>query len=147
MSKNNQQNVKNENQQDVGQDIKGPTVRFKPGLYEGEDEGKISAGLASELKALGLHYKFIDYKQAKANGNRSRNGWIIYTGADGNSDPVRRGTTVLAVKTGANYKKQKDRVELQRKAMNKFNKNKEAELQSEASGISSRIIAGYNENG
>lgn len=125
------------------------TTPFKAGLYEGDEEGKIESSLQKELEAAGLKFKFIDYKQAKANGGRSRAGWIIYAGLDGNKEPVRRGTTVLAVKTDANAKKQKDRIELQRKVMNRYNNNKAEELNREAQSLggTSRIIAGYNENG
>ncbi len=123
------------------------TKKFKTGLYDGQEEGQLDSGLKAEITQAGLKCKFIDYKQAKANGSRSRNGWIIYTGLDGNQEPVRRGTLVLAVKTDANAKKQKDRIELQRKAMNRYNQNKEAELNADAKGINSRVIAGYNENG
>lgn len=146
---NNSQKFQQQNQTQHQQGSEQPTTKWKPGLYEGEDEGKLESSLEKELKSAGLHFKFIDYKQAKSNGNRSRNGWIIYTGLEGNKEPVRRGTTVLAVKNDTNYKKQKDRIELQRRAMNRYNQNKADELNNDAKqlGGTSRIIAGFNENG
>lgn len=125
------------------------TKQWKKGLYEGEDEGKLEANLQRELSEAGLHGKFIDYKQAKANGNRSRKNWIIYTGLQGDKEPVRRGTLVLAVKNDENYKKQISHVEKQRKAMNRYNANKAEELNREAQSLggTSQIIAGFDQNG
>lgn len=125
------------------------TREWKKGLYEGEDAGKLEANLEKEIRESGLHCKFIDYKQAKANGGRSRAGWIIYTGLQGDREPVRRGTTVLAVKNDQNYKKLKIDIEKRRAAMNRYNANKAKELnhQAKALGGTSRIIEGFENNG
>lgn len=144
----------NNNSQKFNQQQKPPeeqtfTRQWKKGLYEGEDEGKLESNLEKEIREAGLHYKFIDYKQAKSNGGRSRAGWIVYTGLQGDKEPVRRGTTVLAVKNDTNYKKLKSRIDLQRKQMNRYNANKAEELDKQAKNLggTSKIIAGFDQNG
>jgi hypothetical protein len=141
-------NQQGQQQQKKEEDFK-PTREWKKGLYEGEDAGKLEANLEKEIREAGLHCKFIDYKQAKANGGRSRAGWIIYTGLQGDREVVRRGTTVLAVKNDANYKKLKIDIEKRRMAMNRYNANKAKELnhQAKSLGGTSRIIEGFDQNG
>ncbi len=148
----NSQKFQGQGQKNAGpvvEETKPFTKEWKKGLYEGEDEGKLEAALEKEIREAGLHYKFIDYKQAKSNGNRSRKNWIIYSGLQGEKEPVRRGTLVLAVKNDANYRKQISQVELQRKAMNRYNTNKAEELNREAQSLggTSQILAGFDQNG
>lgn len=129
-------------------------------IYDEQDENDIDSILKEELKEQGLEYRFIDFKQAKLNGGRSRAGWIVYKrksqdprlqGISSLADPdglVRQGSMVLAVKTSGSAQKQRDRRDKQNKLLNRYNENVTNEVESEARklGGSSRAIAGYDKN-
>lgn len=134
------------------------TKPFVPPSYEEYDENDIDLALKDELKKKKLAYRFIDFKQAKNNGGRSRAGWVIYKRES--KDPilgdlgmdsdklVRKGTLVLAVKPQVLADKQKSRVASQNDYMNKYNKIRTKELDSDARklGGSSRAIEGFENN-
>jgi hypothetical protein len=56
--------------------MKEQTKAAQP-IYDEVEDNDIDSILKQELKELGLEYRFIDFKQAKLNGGRSRNGWIV----------------------------------------------------------------------
>jgi hypothetical protein len=129
-------------------------------IYEDVDENDIDSILKAELKEKGLEYRFIDFKQAKQNGGRSRNGWIVYKrdsddprlqGISSLADPdglVRQGSMVLAVKTIAGAEKQRTRIKNQNQLSSKYNEHITNEVEQEARrlGGSSRAIQGYDKN-
>ncbi len=129
-------------------------------IYDDVDENDIDSILKKELKEKGLEYRFIDFKQAKQNGGRSRNGWIVYKrdsedprlqGITSLADPdglVRQGSMVLAVKTLAGAEKQRTRIKNQNQQSSKYNEHITNEVENEARrlGGSSRAIAGYDKN-
>lgn len=128
-------------------------------LYDDSDEGDIDLILKQELEEAGLEYRFIDFKQAKANGGRSRSGWRVYVrqsedprlaGIKGLTDPdglVRNGTMVLAVKTKGAAQKQRDRRDAQNHHMKKYTDTVTKELGADANRLGgSRVLAGYDKN-
>lgn len=136
------------------------TTKFTPALYEDTDEYGIDSILKEELEAQGLEWRFIDFKQAKLNGGRSRAGWIIYRRQS--EDPrlqgiksladadglVRNGSMVLAVKTKAAAERQRKRRDDQNRVLSRYTDHVTNELDGQAKklGGSSRIIAGYEKN-
>lgn len=136
------------------------TTKFTPPIYDDVDENDIDGVLKEELAQKGLEYRFIDFKQARNNGGRSRSGWMIYRresedprlqGLKALADPdglVRQGTMVLAVKTNQGAQKQRDRRDSQNKSLNKYTETVTRELEGDARrlGGSSRLIAGYDKN-
>lgn len=134
--------------------------KFTPPLYEDTDESDIDAALKKELVDQGLEWRFIDFKQAKLNGGRSRAGWIVYrrqskdprlAGIEALADPdglVRQGTMVLAVKTKAGADRQRSRRDEQTRFYNQYTKQVTKEFDSNARklGGSSRAIVGYDKN-
>jgi hypothetical protein len=143
----------------MSQNNQQPQKQAQP-IYDDTDENDIDHILKKELKDAQLEYRFIDFKQAKNNGGRSRSGWIVYRrqsqdprlqGIAALADPdglVRQGSMVLAVKTLKSATKQRDRIAAQNKQLNGYNKTVTEEVQAEASklGGSSRAIAGYDKN-
>lgn len=135
-------------------------TKFTPAIYDDTDEQDIDSILKKELEDQGLEYRFIDFKQARLNGGRSRAGWMIYKrqsedprlqGIAALADPdglVRQGSLVLAVKTKASADRQRARRDAQTAALNGYTNFKVKELDGEARklGGSSRIIAGYDKN-
>lgn len=129
-------------------------------IYDDTDENDIDSILKEELKSKNLEYRFIDFKQAKLNGGRSRAGWQIYRresedprlqGIKGLADPdglVRQGSMVLAVKTTQSAQKQRDRRDAQNVSLKKYNDTVSKEVAQDASklGGSSRVIQGYDKN-
>lgn len=129
-------------------------------LYDSVEDNDIDSILKDELKEKGLEYRFIDFKQAKLNGGRSRNGWIVYKrdspdpgvqGISALADPdglVRQGSMVLAVKTKANAEKQRSRIKNSNQISTKYNEHITNEVESDARrlGGSSRAISGYDKN-
>lgn len=131
-------------------------------MYEDEfgDENDIDTPLKEELAEKGLDYRFIDFKQARLNGGRSRSGWIIYkreskdpriAGIESLADPdglVRQGSMVLAVKTKVGAEKQRAKIRQQNRSMSDYNKATAAELDQKARSLggNSRIVAGYDKN-
>ncbi len=129
-------------------------------FYEDIDENDIDVMLKEELKEQNLEYRFIDFKQAKANGGTSRSGWRIYKrksadpriqGIESLTDPdglVRKNSMVLAVKHTVLAQKQRDRINARRDVLNKYNKNVTDEVSAKARklGGSSHAIAGYEKN-
>lgn len=129
-------------------------------LYEDVDETDIDIALKKELAEKDLEYRFIDFKQAKLNGGRSRAGWMIYRresedprlqGIAALADPdglVRQGSLVLAVKTKASAERQRFKRDSQNKTLKKYNEHVTNELEGQARklGGSSRAIAGYEKN-
>jgi hypothetical protein len=134
--------------------------KFTAPLYEDTDEFGIDSMLKKELEDQGLEYRFIDFKQAKLNGGRSRAGWIVYKrqsvdprlqGIASLADPdglVRQGSMVLAVKPTAAAQRQRSRRDAQNKTLTKYTETVTQELNGEAKklGGSSRVIAGYDKN-
>lgn len=131
-------------------------------IYEDSDnEYELDIALKKELADQNLEYRFIDFKKAKLNGNRSRAGWIIYVrqsedpraqGIKALMDPdglVRNGSMVLAVKTKAGAQRQRARRDSQNRTLTQYNKHVAKELGQEAKklGGNTRIIAGYEQNG
>lgn len=135
-------------------------TKFTPTIYEDTDGEDIDAPLKAELEAQGLEYRFIDFKQAKLNGGRSRAGWIVYRrqsqdpriagiAAFSDSDGlVRSGTMVLAVKTKVGADRQRKRRDDQQAILNRYTKTVTQELDGDARklGGSTRILAGYDKN-
>lgn len=135
-------------------------TKFVAPSYEDTDEMGIDSILKNELEEQGLEYRFIDFKQARLNGGRSRAGWIVYKrqskdprlqGITSLEDPdglVRQGTLVLAVKPKAAAQRQRDRRDAQNRTLNKYTEHVTNELQGSARqlGGSSRIISGYDKN-
>lgn len=145
----------------VAEEKKTPGVtQFTPGVYEDTDGEDIDSILKEELEAQGLEYRFIDFKQAKLNGGRSRAGWIVYrrqskdpriagiSAFEDSDGLVRSGTMVLAVKTKAGADRQRKRRDDQQKILNRYTKTVTQELDSDARklGGSTRILAGYDKN-
>lgn len=138
---------------------KGVT-KFTPAIYDDVEENDIDSTLKAELAEQDLEYRFIDFKQAKLNGGRSRAGWMIYRrtsedprlqGLSALADPdglVRQGTLVLAVKTKKAAEKQRARRDQQNTSLKKYTDSVTRELDGEAKklGGSSRVIAGYDKN-
>ena len=129
-------------------------------IYGDQDGNDIDSILKQELEDLGLEYRFIDYKQAKANGGVSRTGWRVYqrdtsdpriqgvnsmTDADGF---VRQKSLILAVKTKASAEKKRAAILKQNKQLSGYNKTVTDEVAADAAklGGSSRAIAGYDKN-
>lgn len=135
-------------------------TKFQPAIYEDTDEYGIDPILKQELEEQGLEYRFIDFKQAKLNGGRSRAGWIVYkrvskdprlAGIEALADAdglVRQGSMVLAVKTKAGADRQRKRRDDQNKTLRRYTQTVTQELDGQARqlGGSSRIIAGYDKN-
>lgn len=129
-------------------------------VYDENDENDIDSILKEELEKKGLDYRFIDFKQAKLNGGRSRNGWVVYKrdsedprlqGIASLQDPdglVRNGSMVLAVKTKQGAEKQRARIRNQNRMSSKYNEHVTNEVEQEARrlGGSSRAISGYDKN-
>ena len=129
-------------------------------MFDETDEYDIDTVLKKELEDKGLEYKYIDFKQAKLNGGRSRSGWVIYRrdsedprlqGIAALADPdglVRQGSLVLAVKTKQGAEKQRSRRDAQNRALKQYNKTVAEELDSTARrlGGNTKIIAGYDKN-
>lgn len=129
-------------------------------VYDDVDETDIDLALKKELADKNLEYRFIDFKQAKLNGGRSRAGWMIYRresedprlqGIAALADPdglVRQGSLVLAVKTAASAERQRFKRDSQNKTLKKYNEQVTNELEGAARklGGSSRAIAGYEKN-
>jgi hypothetical protein len=130
-------------------------------IYEDSaDEYDIDNVLKKELAEQNLEYRFIDFKQARLNGGRSRAGWIVYrrkssdpriAGIEALQDPdglVRNGSMVLAVKTKQGADRQRARRDAQTRTMNQYNKQRAQELNQEAKrlGGNTRILAGYEKN-
>ncbi len=136
------------------------TTKFSPPIYDDTDESDIDSILKEELAGQNLEYRFIDFKNAKFNGGRSRAGWIIYRrqsedprlqGIKALADPdgmVRQGSLVLAVKPSASAQRQRDKRDSQNKTLKKYTDHVTQELDGQARklGGSSRIIAGYDKN-
>lgn len=134
--------------------------KFSKPIYDEVDESDIDGVLKKELEEQELEYRFVDFKQAKANGGASRSGWRIYKrkspdpriqGIESLADPdglVRRNTLVLAVKHKASAQRQRDRVEARRRVLNGYNKQVASEVDRKARrlGGSSHAIAGYEKN-
>ncbi len=134
--------------------------KFTPPIYDDVDENDIDSTLKQELSEAGLEYRFIDFKQAKLNGGRSRAGWIIYRrksedprlqGITALADPdglVRSGTMVLAVKTKQAADIQRHKRDSQNTSLKKYTDTVTRELDGDARklGGSSRVIAGYDKN-
>lgn len=135
--------------------------KFTPPSYDdGGDEFGIDGILKKELEEQGLEWRFIDFKQARLNGGRSRSGWIIYKrqsvdprlqGIESLADPdglVRQGSLVLAVKPTAYAQRQRDRRDQQNKMLKGYTEHVTKELgvhaQTQLSG--SKILAGYDKN-
>lgn len=132
-----------------------------PAVYDGDDnEYDIDPVLKKELKEQGLAYRFIDFKQARMNGGRSRSGWVIYRrqsddprlqGIKALADPdglVRQGSMVLAVKTEQNAERQRSRREAMNRSLRQYNKVAADELEQSARklGGNTRVIQGYDKN-
>lgn len=128
-------------------------------IYDDMDENDIDVTLKKELADAGLEYRFVDFKQARMNGGRSRAGWRVYKrvsedpriqGISGMSDPdglVRQGTLVLAVKTIASAQKQRQRRDDQNTTLKKYNEHVTKELEGDARKLGgSRAISGYEKN-
>ena len=129
-------------------------------IYDDVDEHDLDGMLKKELADKGLEYRFIDFKQAKANGGMSRNGWIVYKRESENprlqgitslmdSDGlVRQGSMVLAVKTKVSAERQRAKKDRQNSSLKEYNKHVTNEVNAEAQklGGSSRAIAGYEKN-
>ncbi len=129
-------------------------------LYGDQDGNDIDSILKQELEDLGLEYRFIDYKQAKANGGVSRTGWKVYRrdtsdprlqGINTMTDPdgfVRQKSLVLAVKTKANAERKRQAILKQNKQLSGYTKSVTDELSADAEklGGSSRVISGYEKN-
>ncbi len=129
-------------------------------IYDELDENDIDSILKKELAEKQLDYRFIDFKQAKLNGGRSRAGWIVYKresidprlqGISSLADPdglVRQGSMVLAVKTKQSADRQRNKIKEQNRLLNGYNKNVTNEVEAEARklGGSSRAISGYDKN-
>lgn len=127
-------------------------------FQEFEDENDIDDVLKKELADAGLAYRFIDFKQAKLNGGRSRAGWIVYrrqspdprmAGVKALEDPdglVRQGSMVLAVKPLAAAAKQKARIAAQNRLLSDYNKTAAEDLTNDARKIGSRVVRGYEQN-
>jgi hypothetical protein len=138
---------------------KGVT-KFSAPIYDDTDENDIDIILKKELADKNLEYRFIDFKQAKLNGGRSRAGWIIYKresedprlqGIASLADPdglVRQGTMVLAVKTKQAADVQRAKRDAQNTSLKKYTDTVTKELDGDARklGGSSRVIAGYDKN-
>lgn len=133
--------------------------KFSQPVYD-DDETDIDHLLKEELAAKGLEYRFIDFKQAKLNGGRSRAGWRVYkretedpriAGISGMADVdglTRNGTLVLAVKTKQAADKQRERRDAQNRTLKRYTAIKTEELDSDAKqlGGNSHVIAGYEKN-
>lgn len=129
-------------------------------MFEDQDEFDIDVALKKELAEQGLEYRFIDFKQARLNGGRSRAGWIVYKrksqdprlqGIASLADPdgmVRQGSMVLAVKPVAYAQRQRDRRDAQNKTLKRYTENVTTELSEQARTTlgGSKIIAGYDKN-
>ena len=129
-------------------------------IYEDVDENDIDSILKKELAEKNLEYRFIDFKQAKLNGGRSRAGWMVYKreseaprlqGISTLADPdglVRQGSMVLAVKPKVLADKQRAKRDAQTKILNRYNKTVSDEVDADAQrlGGSSRAISGYEKN-
>lgn len=134
--------------------------KFVPPVYDDMDEMDIDHALKAELKEKKLEYRFIDFKQAKLNGGRSRAGWMIYRresedprlqGIASLADPdglVRQGSLVLAVKTEAGAARQRERRDAQNTTLKKYNEHVTNEVDGQARklGGGARAIAGYDKN-
>lgn len=143
----------------MSENKKGVT-KFVPPIYdEDEDSYGIDHMLKEELEELGLEYRFVDFKQAVANGGSSRSGWRVYKrqskdpildsipGVYNSDGLVRRGTMVLAVKTQKAAARQRQRRDEQNKYLNRYTENVTNELSGDARKLgSSQIIAGYDKN-
>lgn len=140
-----------------------PKVEVKkhsPIIEDVENDHDIDPILKKELLDQGLNYRFIDFKQAKLNGGRSRSGWVIYRrnsedprlqGIKALADPdglVRQGSLVLAVKTQQSADRQRSRRDAQNRSLKQYTKTVADELDQTARklGGSSRIISGYEKN-
>ena len=129
-------------------------------LYDDMDETDIDLALKKELADKNLEYRFIDFKQARLNGGRSRAGWMIYRresedprlqGIASLADPdglVRQGSLVLAVKTAASAERQRFKRDAQNTTLKKYNEHVTNEIDGQARklGGSTRAIAGYEKN-
>jgi hypothetical protein len=141
-------------------DLKGKTKFTATEYLDLEDDNDIDPVLKEELAKKELEYRFIDFKQAKLNGGRSRAGWMVYrresedprlSGLQSLADPdglVRSGSMVLAVKTKAGAERQRSKIRQQTRSMNEYNKATAEELDQKARALggSSRIVAGYDRN-
>lgn len=126
---------------------------------DGDDYG-IDVVLKQELEEKGLDFRFIDFKQAKLNGGRSRSGWILYRreskdprlqGIASLEDPdglTRQGSLVLAVKPKPRAERQRQRVKEQNRQLSGYTQHitKELDGQARSLGGSSRAISGYENN-
>lgn len=149
---------KNEQKTEVKK-VEGAT-KFSASLFDEQDDYGIDSILKKELEDQGLEWRFIDFKQARLNGGRSRAGWIIYKrqsedprlqGIASLADPdglVRNGSLVLAVKTKAAADRQRKRRDEQNRMLSRYTQHVTQELDGDAKklGGSSRIIAGYDKN-
>lgn len=140
-------------------DLKGKTKYSATDIDDFDDESDIDTVLKAELKEKNLEYRFIDFKQAKLNGGRNRNGWMVYkresedprlSGISSLKDPdglVRSGSMVLAVKTKNSADKQREKIARQTRSMNDYNKATAEELDQKARQLGgSRIVSGYDRN-
>ncbi|UOF79091.1 hypothetical protein [Caudoviricetes sp.] len=140
-------------------DLKGKTKFQATDYGDFDDENDIDDVLKKELAEKNLEYRFIDYKQAKLNGGRNRNGWMVYkrdtedprlSGIASLKDPdgmVRQGSMVLAVKTKNSAEKQRNKIRHQTRSLNDYNKATAEELDQKARQLGgSRIVAGYDKN-
>ena len=143
----------------MSNDNKGKT-KFVNYDVDSENDLDIDVMLKKELADQGLEYRFIDFKQARLNGGRSRAGWIIYKrqsedprlqGITALADPdglVRQGSMVLAVKPKHAADRQRNRRDAQNRTLNQYTKSITQELDGKARALggASRIIAGYEKN-
>ncbi len=141
-------------------EIKVGQTKFAPTYADDDNELDLDSVLKGELDKQGLEYRFIDFKQAKLNGGRSRSGWIIYKrqsedprlqGIAVLADPdglVRQGSLVLAVKQKVAAERQRNKVLQQNRTLRKYTESVAQELDGKARSLggSSRIIAGYDKN-
>lgn len=149
-----------EKKKDTTKEIPAGVTAFSAPVYDDVDEFDIDLTLKKELAEQGLEYRFIDFKQAKLNGGRSRAGWIVYKrttqdprlqGIAALADPdglVRQGSMVLAVKPIAYAQRQRDRRDAQNRTLKRYTESVTNELGTQAREQlgGSKILAGYDKN-
>lgn len=149
-----------EKKKEITKDIPAGVTKFVGPVFDDVDEFDIDLALKKELEEQGLEYRFIDFKQAKLNGGRSRAGWVVYKrksedprlqGIAALADPdgmVRQGSMVLAVKPTQYAQRQRDRRDAQNRTLKRYTENVTQELGSQAQTRlgGSKIIAGYDKN-
>lgn len=145
----------------MSKNLQGKTAFSATQYGDFDDENDIDDALKKELKAKGLQYRFVDFKQAKLNGGRNRSGWMVYrresedprlAGIAALADPdglVRSGSMVLAVKTIQGAERQRAKIRAQSEAQAGYNKAVAEELDKETRsklGGGSKIVSGYDRN-